>query len=224
MNECKNWGKIAGLVLHTLIVGLMVFTGSEKVLGMVPPEALAKYGLGEQVRLLGAVALLTALLLLILRTSSLGILLTSSIWGGAICIHMAYSTTPVSTWSPPAGWNESGIEHLTMPVYCRAVAELLAALEREDSPVRGAFAVDRVEELEVPTPFSVAFRRDGDVAAYAGAYTGFLGAVSEPVVLAALNQSVGEAVAVESLYECVRARLLAEPERYLFRTSWRPPC
>jgi hypothetical protein len=59
MNERKIWGKIAGLVLHTLIGGLMVFNGSEKVLGMVPPEALAKYGLGEQVRLLGAGALLT---------------------------------------------------------------------------------------------------------------------------------------------------------------------
>jgi len=106
---------------------------------------------------------------------------------------------------------------LTMPIYCRTVAELLAPLEREDSPVRGAFAVDRVEELEVPTPFSIALRRDGDVAAYAGAYTGFLRAISEPVVRAGLNQPVGEAVTLERLYERVRARLLAEPERYLFR-------
>ena len=90
MKVRKNWGKIAGLVLHTLIGGLMVFTGSEKVLGMVPPEALAKYGLGEQVRLIGAGALLTALLLLLPRTSSLGTLLASSFWGGAICIHMAH--------------------------------------------------------------------------------------------------------------------------------------
>jgi hypothetical protein len=108
-------------------------------------------------------------------------------------------------------------ERLTMPVYCRTVAELLAPLEREDSPVRGAFVVDRAQALEVPTPFFVEFRRGGDVAAYAGAYTGFLRAISEPVVGAALNQPEGEAVTVESLYERVRARLLAEPERYLFR-------
>ncbi len=90
MKELKSWGKIAGLVLHILIGGLLIFTGSQKVLGLVPPEALAKYGLSEQVRLIGAGALLSALLLLMPRTSSLGILLTSSFWGGAICIHMAH--------------------------------------------------------------------------------------------------------------------------------------
>ena len=90
MRERKNRGQIASLVVHILIGGLMVFTGSEKVLGMVPPEALGRYGLGEQVRLIGVGALFTALLLLIPRTSSLGTLLTSSFWGGAICIHMAH--------------------------------------------------------------------------------------------------------------------------------------
>ena len=90
MKEHKNWGKIAGLVLHVLIGGLLIFTGSQKVLGSVPPEALVKYGLGEQTRLIGAGAILTALLLLVPRTASLGILLTSSFWGGAICIHMAH--------------------------------------------------------------------------------------------------------------------------------------
>jgi hypothetical protein len=90
IKERKNDGNIAGLALHILIGGLLVFTGSEKVLGVVPPEALAKYGLGEQVRLIGVGALLTALLLVIRRTSSLGILFTSAFWGGAICIHMAH--------------------------------------------------------------------------------------------------------------------------------------
>ena len=102
-----------------------------------------------------------------------------------------------------------------MPVYFRTVPELLAPLERGDSPVRGAFAVDRAEALEVPTPFLVELRRGGDVAAYAGAYTGFLRAVSEPVVRAALKQPAGAAATVEALYERIRARLLAEPERYL---------
>jgi hypothetical protein len=108
-------------------------------------------------------------------------------------------------------------ERLTMPIYCRTVAELLAPLERENSPVRGAFAVDRAEALEVPTPFFVEFRRGGDAAAYADAYTGFLRAISEPVVRAAFNQSEAEAVTVDGLYERIRARLLAEPEGYIFR-------
>jgi hypothetical protein len=132
MKKPKNWGKIAGLVLHLLLGGLMIFTGSQKVLGLVPPEALAKYGLGEQVRLIGAGAILCALLLLIPRTSSLGLLLTSAFWGGAICIHMAHGepyliqavllvlswagaylrnpATFTSFWGPPAMTREVAAE------------------------------------------------------------------------------------------------------------------
>jgi hypothetical protein len=108
-------------------------------------------------------------------------------------------------------------ERVTMPVYFRTVAELLAPLEREGSPVSGAFGVERAAALEAPTPFVVTFRHDGDVAAYARGYTGFLRAISEPVVRAALNQPTGEAATVDALYERVRARLLAEPERYMWR-------
>jgi hypothetical protein len=108
-------------------------------------------------------------------------------------------------------------ERLTMPCYYRTLEELLAPLEREDSPVRGAFVVDRSGVLEVPTPYVVEFRRGGDVEAYAAAYTGSLRAISEPVVRAAFNQPDGEAATVAGLYERIRARLLAEPERYLWR-------
>jgi hypothetical protein len=104
-----------------------------------------------------------------------------------------------------------------MPVYFRTLAELLAPLERKGSPVRGAFAVERAGTLEVPTPFFVQWQRSGDVAAYAAAYTSFLRAFTEPVVRAALEQPEGEAGAVEALYERIRARLLAEPERYPYR-------
>jgi hypothetical protein len=79
------------------------------------------------------------------------------------------------------------------------------------------FAVERAETLEAPTPFVVEFRRSGNVAAYAEAYTGFIRAISEPVVKAAFRQPEGEAVILDCLYERIRARLLAEPERYLFR-------
>jgi hypothetical protein len=90
MKERKSWGKIAGLVLHVLIGALLIFTGSQKVFGSVPPEPLVNLGLGDQARLIGVGAILCALLLLIPRTSSLGLLLTSAFWGGAICIHMAH--------------------------------------------------------------------------------------------------------------------------------------
>jgi hypothetical protein len=108
-------------------------------------------------------------------------------------------------------------ERFTMPVYFRTVAELRAPLEREGSPVRGAFRVERAEALEAATPFNIEFRRTGDVAAYAEAYTGFLRAISEPVVRAALRQPARDAAIVEALYERIRDRLRAEPERYMWR-------
>jgi gibberellin A4 carboxyl methyltransferase len=107
-------------------------------------------------------------------------------------------------------------ERLTLPIYFRTVAELLAPWEVEGSPVRDAFVIDCAEALEVPTPFCVELRR-GNVAAYADAYTGFMRAVSEPAVKAALQQPEREDAIVASLYERIRARLLAEPEHYLFR-------
>src|SRR5262249_47490134 len=94
-------------------------------------------------------------------------------------------------------------ERLTIPVYFRTLDELLAPLQREGSPVRGSFAVDRAEELETQAPFVVEFRRGGDLAAYAEAYTGFLRAVTEPVVRTTLDQPEGEDGTVDSLYERV---------------------
>jgi hypothetical protein len=90
MTEQRRGARVTGLVLHLLIGGIMILAGGAKVLGLMPPEELAKHGLGDQIRLIGAGELVTALLLLIPRTSSLGILLTSSFWGGAICLHMAH--------------------------------------------------------------------------------------------------------------------------------------
>jgi hypothetical protein len=91
MNERSSRGRIAGLILHIMVGGLMILTGSQKILGMVSPEALERYGLAEQMRLIGAGAIVTAVLLLIPHTSSLGTLMTSAFWGGAICTHMAHA-------------------------------------------------------------------------------------------------------------------------------------
>jgi hypothetical protein len=90
MAERRKGGRTAGLVLHLLIGGLMAVAGSAKLLGLMPPEELAKHGLGDQIRLIGAGELATAVLLLVPRTSSLGTLLASAFWGGAICLHMSH--------------------------------------------------------------------------------------------------------------------------------------
>ena len=68
MKEGKIWGTIADLVLHILIGGLLLFL----------------------LLLIGAGAVLTSLLLLNPCTLSLGILLMSSSWGGALCMNMAH--------------------------------------------------------------------------------------------------------------------------------------
>jgi hypothetical protein len=91
MSQMNRRARIAGLILHVLVGGLMILTGSQKILGMVSPEALHKYGLAEQMRLIGAGAIVTGVLLLVPRTSSAGILFASAFWGGALCIHMAHA-------------------------------------------------------------------------------------------------------------------------------------
>lgn len=86
-----KYGRIIGLVLHSLIGALLTFAGVMKLAGMMPPEVTQKLppGISGHLRLIGAGELATALLLIIPFTSSLGVLLASGFWGGVICIHMA---------------------------------------------------------------------------------------------------------------------------------------
>jgi hypothetical protein len=108
-------------------------------------------------------------------------------------------------------------ERFTMPLYFRTVAETLAPLEREGSPVKNVFRVDRAETLEVPTPFLLEFDRTGDATKLADDYMGFLRAFSEPVVRAALVGEDGDGTIIDELYERIHARIKAEPARYRFR-------
>ncbi len=101
-------------------------------------------------------------------------------------------------------------DQIKIPCYFRTIGELLSPLEREDSPVCGAFSVDRFGILEASPPFLVAFRRDSDAEAYASACTDFLRAVTEPVFRGVLEENG----AVEGLYERIQARLAAGPGRY----------
>ena len=89
MKASRNWKAVAGLVLHGLVAGIMLLAGSAKVLGLFPPEQVEKLGLGVPIQVIGAGELVSAILLLVPRTASLGVLLTSGFWGGAICLHMS---------------------------------------------------------------------------------------------------------------------------------------
>ena len=84
-------GRTAGLVLHVLLGGLMIFSGAMKLAGMIPPEYREKMlpGISSHLTLIGVGESLTAILLIVPFTSSLGVLLASGFWGGVICAHMA---------------------------------------------------------------------------------------------------------------------------------------
>ena len=86
-----KYGRIVGLMLHVLLGGLMIFAGVLKLAGMMPPEATQKMpaGIADHLKLIGAGELVTAILLIVPLTSSLGVLLASGFWGGVICIQMA---------------------------------------------------------------------------------------------------------------------------------------
>jgi hypothetical protein len=89
MKAGRNWKMVGGWVLHGLIAGTMILAGSAKVFGLFPPEEVAKLGLSLPIQVIGLGELASAILLLIPRTSSLGLLLASGFWGGAICLHMS---------------------------------------------------------------------------------------------------------------------------------------
>ncbi len=89
MKATRNWQTVGGWVLHGLLAAMMILAGSAKVFGLFPPEEVAKLGLSLPIQVIGAGELASAILLLIPRTSSLGLLLTSAFWGGAICLHMS---------------------------------------------------------------------------------------------------------------------------------------
>jgi hypothetical protein len=99
MKVTGKWSKVGGLALHVLVGGMMIFAGSIKVLGFFPPEALAKHGLSGQILLIGAGELITAILLLVPRTSSLGVLLASS-FGEAPSASTWLTPSPTSCRRP----------------------------------------------------------------------------------------------------------------------------
>jgi hypothetical protein len=87
--------RLLGLVLNLLVGGAMIVAGTPKLLGLAPPDHVERMGLAESIRLVGAGEIVTGTLLLIPRTLSLGILLASAFWGGAICVHMTHGQSYV---------------------------------------------------------------------------------------------------------------------------------
>ena len=87
-----KWGRIAGRVIHGLIAAMMIAAGSAKAFSNPPPkellESLTKLNMADKIGLIGWGEILSAVVLLIPRTRSLGVLLASGFWGGVILAHM----------------------------------------------------------------------------------------------------------------------------------------
>lgn len=96
MSGAARARRIVGWVLVCLVGAILVFAGAGKAFGFAPPdvvEGLEKAGLLDWMQIIGGGAMLTGLLLIVPRTSSLGVLLASSYWGGAIVAHMVQPDT-----------------------------------------------------------------------------------------------------------------------------------
>jgi hypothetical protein len=89
MSKSIVWVQRAGLALHGLVGAVMILAGMAKVLGLAPAEEVEKLGLAQHIRLIGVGEVASGLLMILPQTTRFGILLTSSFWGGAICLHMS---------------------------------------------------------------------------------------------------------------------------------------
>ena len=82
---------IAGWVLTGLLTAVFVGSAAGKLTGAAQVvEMMGKWGLGDYVLLIGAGELVSALLFVIPKTHSLGVLLLSGYMGGAIVTHMQH--------------------------------------------------------------------------------------------------------------------------------------
>jgi hypothetical protein len=84
-------------ILTGLLSLLLIASAAAKLLGAEPAvEGFTKFGLGDYIVLIGVGELVSAILFLIPRTNSLGLLLLSAYMGGAIVTHMQHGESFVA--------------------------------------------------------------------------------------------------------------------------------
>jgi hypothetical protein len=97
MGQPNRVRALAGWILTGLLSLLFIASAAGKLLRAEPVvEVMSKWGLGDQVLLIGVGELVCAALFLIPRTHSLGLLLLSAYMGGAIVTHMQHGEAYVA--------------------------------------------------------------------------------------------------------------------------------
>jgi uncharacterized membrane protein YphA (DoxX/SURF4 family) len=92
MNPQSKTRRIIAWILTSLITLLFVFSAIMKLLAAAQVvEVFTKWGLRDRLVLIGIGELVSALLFLVPRTNSLGVLLLSAYMGGAIVTHMQHA-------------------------------------------------------------------------------------------------------------------------------------
>lgn len=93
-NQMSKKRKIVNWIFVGLMSALFIMSASMKLMGGAEMAAnFAKWGLDGKLMLIGTGELIAAILFLIPRTSSLGVLLLSAHMGGAIVTHMSNGET-----------------------------------------------------------------------------------------------------------------------------------
>lgn len=95
MKEFSKARRIASWIIVGLITALLLFSGIGKIMASGDPGAemyqnFVRWGLEGKLLLIAAGEILAALLFVIPRTSSLGTLLLTAHFGGAIATHMEH--------------------------------------------------------------------------------------------------------------------------------------
>jgi hypothetical protein len=97
MSTQSKGRRVAAWILTSLITLLFIFSAVSKLAGaQTVVDVLQKWGLGDKMLLIGTGELVSALLFLIPRTNSLGLLLLSSYLGGAIVTNMQHGESYIS--------------------------------------------------------------------------------------------------------------------------------
>ena len=125
-----------------------------------------------------------------------------------------------SAMSDAGRLRREALDRYAFPTYMRTEAEAVAPLDRQDSPVHGAFRVNLAHVDPVVNPYYEAYRKNGDRDEYAKGYIAFVRAFSESTIrrgLLAPGVAGGPVdAAADDFYAELERRTACDPEWSVF--------